>query len=248
MPGTLKVVRFAEDDIYYSPAPSTPSPAYSFSSLPSSTGPLTPPPLHHHYAPLPPVKDSPEYPSHYPPHPVKDAAAYSSFSPYSPHLALGPVRIHPALGFQSNPSFFWDVARHPSTSRTPLSSVVLAAPATNPPLPTLTIISPYFPWSITITSSSPSHSPGVPAFVTVADVLSTLHHTLRLPVRQAEYDKLPTMEAKHCVNNAYQARCRGSEEEARKGVRRVDFLGGRRTFLGLSSSRAGPSVWVLNVT
>ena len=74
-----------------------------------------------------------------------------------------------------------------------------------------------------------------------------LHRTLRLPVRQAEYNKLPSLEAKRRVDDAYQARCITSEEQ-RKGVKRVDFLGRHRTFMGLSSSAAGPNVWVLNVS
>jgi hypothetical protein len=228
MPGKLKVVRFADDDVYYSPAPSTPSPTYSSSSLPSSGGPFTPQHTTYYSTPLPPVSEL--YPS----------------------PARGPVRIHPALGFAAHPTYAWDVTYHPTTTRTPLPANVLAEPATNPPLPSITIISPYLPWSIAITPSASQHKlntiSGTPAYVTVADVLSTLYRALRLAVRQAEYDKLPSLEAKHSVNEAYQARCRGSEQELRKGVKRVDFLGTRKKFMGLSSSRAGPNVWVLNVS
>ena len=78
-------------------------------------------------------------------------------------------------------------------------------------------------------------------------MLDTLYHRLRLPVLMAEFDKLPSRDAQHCVVVAYETRCSGNETEARKGVKRVDFLGERRTFLGLSSSRMGPNVWVLNV-
>ncbi|KAG1794303.1 uncharacterized protein BJ212DRAFT_1530893, partial [Suillus subaureus] len=36
-------------------------------------------------------------------------------------------------------------------------------------------------------------------------------------------------------------------EEQRKGLKRVDFLMGCTTFMGLSSTKLGPDVWVLNL-
>jgi hypothetical protein len=124
---------------------------------------------------------------------------------------------------------------------------VLAQPATIPPLSSLTLIADNFPWMISIptaTSSDPC--------VTVIDVLCTLHRTLRLPVTESEFGSLPTQEDKVRVKEAYEDRYRAiaepraREEEAKKGVKRVDFLRGRK-FLGLSSTNIGPDFWVINV-
>jgi len=230
MPG--KHVRFADTNTYHS---SPPIPLFSDSPLPSPSDLMTPPPLKHvgspySYTPLPPVQ---------------------GHSPSKAPMALGPVRIHAALGYAPHPTFAWDMVNHPSSSHTPLPARILAEPATSPPLPSLTIISPHLPWSIIV---QPSQSPksnswagGPAAFVTVADVLSTLYRALRLSVLPAEYSQLPSHEAKDKVNYAYQVRTQGSAE-ARKGVKRVDFLGVRKTFLGLSSTHRGPDIWMLNVT
>jgi hypothetical protein len=222
MPG--KHVRFAlTNDVYLSPAPPTPSPSFSISSLPS-TEPLTPSPLSHFgYAPLPPT-------------PAK--------------LAVGPVRVNPVVGYSLHPPFAWNISRHPLSPNTLLPSHVLAEPATNPPLASITIKSVHIPWSITVTPVPPSHKPNgfAASFVTVEDVLLTLYRALRLPVRPLEFENLPSHDARYHVNNAYRARTYGNPEETAKGLKRIDFFGIHQSFLGLSSTPHGPDVWLLNVT
>jgi len=228
-----KHVRFSEVDKYYSPSP---SPTFITTSLPSS--PESPTFNHigspYAYTPLPPINGQ-------------------------LHPSLGPVRVNAILGFAPRPTFDWDLSLHPSSLHTPLPAQVLAKAATNPPLPSLTIISHHLPWSITVkpssstsSSSSPSHKPihartSAP-YVTVADVLATLYRALRLPVLPAEYANLPSHKAKHGVCAAYHSRTHDSVEEAGKGVKRVDFLESHTSFLGLSSTTCGPDVWLLNVT
>jgi hypothetical protein len=96
-------------------------------------------------------------------------------------------------------------------------------------------------------------SPVPDAFITVADVLATLHRALRLAVHPNEYNALPSHEDKHKVNAAYEHRYlriadpAAHEEEKRKGVKRVDFLMGRTRFLGLSRTTEGPGIWALNL-
>jgi hypothetical protein len=59
---------------------------------------------------------------------------------------------------------------------------------------------------------------------------------------------------RRCVDNAYFRRCEllADEEErtmeALQGVKRVDFLGGKTRFLGLSGPVEGEHVWELNVS
>jgi hypothetical protein len=117
----------------------------------------------------------------------------------------------------------------------------------------MTIISELLPWSIVVTPSSPKPD----ACVTVADVITTLHRTLRLAVHPDEFNALPSHEAKYRVNAAYESRYKrmasvdptGFEEEKRKGVKRVDFFMGRTMFLGLSPCVSmGPNVWMINVS
>jgi len=98
----------------------------------------------------------------------------------------------------------------------------------------------------------PIHSsPHPDPFVTVADVLKTLYTALRLAVTPAEYDALPSREAKFRVVAAYENRCRKSgnayDEEKRKGVKRIDFLMGRNMFAGLTAISGQRDTWLLHV-
>lgn len=98
------------------------------------------------------------------------------------------------------------------------------------------------------------------AYVTVDDVLEAIYRTLRANVTHEEYAALPTERDIHSVASAYEERyrrVRGEreyQEEKRRGVRRVDYLMGRTTFMGLSVNgkgtrrrgRDGDMVCVLN--
>ncbi|KAH7920074.1 hypothetical protein BV22DRAFT_1021899 [Leucogyrophana mollusca] len=217
MPG--KHVRFNEENIFYSPAPATPSPSHSDCSLPSSSGPRTPP--QKVYSPLP----------------------------------TGPVVIHPLLAFDPRiPPINYDVSFPPNTlspnirsSPSALPPHVLAEPATNPPMATLTLINDVLPWTLTVQANSSS-------YVAVIDVLDAVYRFLRLTVSKPEYKALPSQEAKDLVSVAFSKRCHRAptaetyEDEKQKGVKRVDFLVGHHKFMGLSSTKRGPDVWVLNLS
>jgi len=112
-------------------------------------------------------------------------------------------------------------------------------------------VSNYLPWTLIVV---PIHaSPHPHPYVTVADVLKTLYTALRLAVTPAEYDALPSIEAKFRVVAAYENRCRMSgggntyDEEKRKGVKRIDFLMGRNQFAGLSVIPAQTDTLLLHV-
>ncbi|KAH7908536.1 hypothetical protein BJ138DRAFT_1174138 [Hygrophoropsis aurantiaca] len=227
MPG--KHVRFADENTFYSPAPSTPSPSHSISSLPSSSGPLTPP--------------QNEFKLLYSPSKI----------PASP-LPSGFVAIHPLLAFdpfvQPTP---YILAQPPHTIK---YTSALAESATTPPLPRLTLLSPALPWALVIDANTDADgkvgAKGM-GFVTVWQVLEALYRFLRRPVTTAEYASLPSDVARAHVGEAFHARwssVRGkdeSREEYSKGVKRVDFLMEKLRFMGLSCTKQGPDVWTLNV-
>ncbi|KAG2034089.1 hypothetical protein BDR03DRAFT_965796 [Suillus americanus] len=218
MPG--KHVRFNEENIFYSPTPSdsTPSPTTSESSLPSSTGPITPPQLRELF------------------------------------MRLGPVNIHPILAY--HPYVFpinYNVSYPPNTasaniraSPINLDSYCLAEPATNPPIPVLTLQNDFLPWRCEIRATT-SHC------VTVEDVLTQLYRFLRIPGTREEYKAAPNQHVRDTIAETYHNRCLRTSsaeayaEEQRKGLKRVDFLMGRTTFMGLSSTKLGPDAWVLNL-
>jgi hypothetical protein len=212
----------------------TPSPSFSTYSPSPSPYPLIPPPLDYFrspYAcsPLPPVSEPFSKPT---------------------TTTVGPVRVNPILGLAHRPAIQWDFTL-PLTSITTadhqrLSSRILSEPATSPPRSSLTIISQHLPKEIAI-YASPLNSG---AYVTVEDVLITLHRALRLPVTPGQLDMLPSRHARRIVSAAYESRIRNKRifEGMDTGVKRVDCLMGRNRFMGLSSTRVGPGTWALNVS
>jgi hypothetical protein len=218
MPGIRKQVHFA-DNTY----PPTPPSTYSHSSsLPSSDGPVTPPSMNYYGSP----------------HARAPLPSVAS-------------RIHGALSVATfSANIFYDVSWPPSTAQLhpSISPHVLSEPATQPPLPCMTIIHRHLPWTIRVV---PTHKPGT--HVTIADVLDAIFHTLRLTATEAEYRKIPTQERQQRVESAYRRRYKRIsdpsqyEKEKGRGVRRVDFLAESNIFVGLSSTSRGPDVWELNV-
>ncbi|KZT07068.1 uncharacterized protein LAESUDRAFT_699456 [Laetiporus sulphureus 93-53] len=239
MPSTTKRVHF---DL----PTATPSPSFSDTSLPSSAGPNTPPQF----------AQSPLYPVQQ----FLDSPASFASVPY----ASAHVRIHPAL-VTPNAALIWDMVQHPAaaydpSTAQPLPPALLAAPATQPPLPSLTIICDLLPWSITVTPAPASALSPRPQCITVGDVLGTVYRTLRLAVSDVELNYLPH-EVRERVHAAYHTRCRIAPDERTrmieksKGVKRVDFLMEARRFVGLAIVMGGPplkgkglgEVWSLQV-
>ena len=105
----------------------------------------------------------------------------------------------------------------------------------------------YLPYSIVVLPSQPY------AFVTVSDVLRTLHCTLSLSVTTDELDELPSEGVRSQVKAVYERRVqahpdwRTREMERRRGIRRIDLLLGRTRFLGLSIVGMRGDVVVLDV-
>ncbi|KAJ7734127.1 hypothetical protein B0H16DRAFT_1578370 [Mycena metata] len=249
-----KTVHFSSTNITYSPLPWSPSPGASTSSLPPSpTIPTRPLPqesleetavveanrqeasskaLLHHSTPI----------------------LYSLWSStplfrLSPQREYSRIQIHSLLSCVpfTPPNVHYDFSRPLHTINPQLTPLFLN-PATYPPLPVLTVICRHIAWPMTVAPSLPT------GFVSVLDVFTSVYTSLRLAVRWAEYNALPSAEARRGVDDAYFARCRLVEDkdergiERLKGVKRVDFLLGRTRFAGLSGPLEAAHVWELNVS
>jgi len=109
----------------------------------------------------------------------------------------------------------------------------------------MTLVIEHFPWRLVI--------PPTKHYVSVRDLLEALYCFLRHPVLPSEYNSLPSQALKDAVSIAFHNRIRGApskeaaDEQYQKGVKRVDFLRGRTRFMGLSSTKVGPDVWLLNL-
>jgi hypothetical protein len=127
-----------------------------------------------------------------------------------------------------------------------LSSAGFREPAVYPPQPTISLTTPYLPWSIAVPASNGE-------YVTVADVLNTIYHTLRVNATSAEFQTLRTDQLKHRVSAAYTLRCqrlrghRSYAQEKVEGVKRVDFLMGYTKFQGIAPT-AVPDVWQIVIS
>lgn len=168
------------------------------------------------------------------------------------------MHISRLLGFSTMPAIIYDISRHPSSitlpHNQPLDVAAFAESATFPPSLSLTLVSDLLPWAVIIAPTSPIPD----AYVTVSDVITTLHRVLRLAVHPDEFNALPSHDVKYKVNMAYESRYKrlkdvdpkGFEEEKKKGVKRVDFLMDKTIFMGLSPCvpTSSLNVWMVNVS
>ncbi|KAJ7761818.1 hypothetical protein B0H16DRAFT_1530633 [Mycena metata] len=220
-------VRFSTvNEIYSLPPPLLLSPAASSSA--SSLGPLTPPPLPHIGFAVP--------------------APQMSKKPSSNPSGMNRT-AHNLLALSTSPILRYDVAQHPSTISTHHPGVASSAflePAVFPPQATITLVTPHLPWSIPVSALNGS-------YVTVGDMLLTLHRALQMNSTTAEFNMLRTEKLMRRVSRAYTQRYerlrgqRGYAEEKRGGIKRVDFLMGYTSFQGIAPT-ADPSVWRLTIS
>ena len=181
----------------------------------------------------------------------------SSGGPRTPVSAAGSIisgnvlaKIHPLLAItQPSPMLKYDVSQPPATiiPNVAVPPHALNELATSPPIPSMVIRCSHLPWTITIVPTNTK-------YVTVRDVFDGIYRSLRLAVLEAEFQCLPSAVARYSVNNAYTRRYKrlvdpkAHELEKTKGLKRVDFLGERTRFTGLSSTMEGPHVWFLSVS
>ncbi|KAJ3786097.1 hypothetical protein GGU10DRAFT_352808 [Lentinula aff. detonsa] len=104
--------------------------------------------------------------------------------------------------------------------------------ATNPPLPSINLIHPALPWSITVHATV--------TFVTVSDVLSAICQSLQLPLHEEYWS--------FCVGlgNGYRA----NPERHGRTLKRLHLLQGKTIFAGLYRTAAevvlGGDIWRMN--
>jgi len=219
-----KTVRFAYKNAFYSPQ-------NPVSSLPAVSTPITPPSTGYGLpGPSP-------YPLSYPP----------QAQPATSVKYAGPIHAHRLL---DTSAVTYDLMEHPSVIMTrnnySLSTPTLREQATTPPLPFLTITSIHLPWVIKVYASN-----GV--YVTLEDIFDSIYRTLRTNITNAEFNMFSTQDDRRRATRAYEKRyrrlgnTRAYEEEKRGGMKRVDFLMGHTTFLGISNSSRRPDEWQLRV-
>lgn len=222
-------VRFSLANTFHSPPPQPPrlmSPASSSSASP--LGPLTPPPA-----------------------PYVGYAGAEQFglrksyngSPAARRRAHSLISTCPELPLR------YDLSLYPPTLSThyaDLSSAIFLESAVYPPQPAITLTTPYLPWSII----APASNTG---YVTIADVLNAIYHTLRVNVTQGEFEALRTDKLMRRVSAAYKQRCErlrghhGYAQARAEGVKRVDFLMGYTEFQGIAPT-AAPDVWQVAIS
>jgi hypothetical protein len=106
----------------------------------------------------------------------------------------------------------------------------LSKPATNPPIFQLRVICPSIPhWPIKFQPNVERLPPsGKLSPITLGDILARIYYCMNLPIREADWNRLPEG-YKPAVVNAFHKRCKLSgaavKEETSKGVKRIDFCG-----------------------
>ena len=163
----------------------------------------------------------------------------------SPSPLNSGLYIHPALAV---PNLLYDMRSRPSESNPRLSSAVFTTPASSPPLPSLKLHVHDLPWLFTV---QPDASRSL-VVVTVQDVLLAIYFHLRAAVKGSEYNAM-SKSKKAEIFRTFERRVSSDEGQRRKGLRRVDFLGGRFRAQGLRVQelvRPQPkdSVWDVIVT
>jgi len=171
-----------------------------------------------------------------------------------------PTRIHPLLLEGAHSSMCYDVTfapshvtvYHPSTN-VGVSSRLRAESAVEPPTSKLVVTSDRFPWEIVVragsaTSSSTPSAAGAldlyPSYVTVQDVLWSLHTALHHPLTRSEWDSLGSSaggisKAQSKVSRAYEDRCMLMAGGWNLGAKRVDWLHKRTVFAGFRAPLSG---------
>ncbi|KAJ6612326.1 hypothetical protein B0H10DRAFT_2052495 [Mycena sp. CBHHK59/15] len=137
------------------------------------------------------------------------------------------ARAHSLVAFTNAPLLKYDISLHPSTVSTHYLEFY-------PPRPTLSLISPHLPWTITVSASNGR-------YVTVSDVLNSVHRSLRRNKLMRRATAAYTQRYSRLKGH------RGYMEEKSQGVKRVDFLMGCTKFQGISPTAGGVDIWQLNV-
>lgn len=179
---------------------------------------------------------------------------------------MGKSQLHLILEFRSPAPVYWDLRQEPSFLRLnhenrPCTFIELGESATDPPSDRMEIIHPDLPWVIFIDAPTPAKletqtyfpatdlsqwatapPPTLPHLITISHMLWSTYTQLRAPIVDADFyaDDLK-QDDRERISNAWRERCKGNEQEARNGVRRVDYFGEKFILEGFAKKRDG--VW-----
>ncbi|EIM89185.1 uncharacterized protein STEHIDRAFT_167070 [Stereum hirsutum FP-91666 SS1] len=147
-------------------------------------------------------------------------------SPQRPGVPLA----HPLLVASSQPPIYFDLKRPPTELR--LAPQTLNEPASHPPSSYITLVIPGLIWTIEIPSART---------VTVNDILRALYEKLQRPADRREYDA-HSQPVQQIASSTFAARRRTSGD----GLKRIDFLGPKTRFAGMSRIQDGSDRWVVH--
>lgn len=155
-----------------------------------------------------------------------------------------PIRrtLHPLLLYLPNqPPVYHDLRDHPlaleyidfRNLQRDHNDIDFAQLVLQPSSPFMRLFHPRLPWYIDIQQSHPNG-------VTVYDVFSQMNQQLHLPIQGKHYWTEDLGESdRSSISAAYQARCKGDPRQITTGVLRVDFLGKKPIFEGLTRGSKG---------
>lgn len=147
-------------------------------------------------------------------------------SPQRPGVPLA----HPLLVASSQPPIYFDLKRPPTELR--LAPQTLNEPASHPPSSYITLVIPGLIWTIEIPSART---------VTVNDILRALYEKLQRPADKREYDA-HSQPVQQITSSTFAARRRTPGD----GLKRIDFLGPKTRFAGMSRIQDGSDRWVVH--
>ena len=140
----------------------------------------------------------------------------------------------------------WDIRYSPaslllSPENRPYTYLELQEPATSPPTTTMHLTHPLLPWWIEVTSHS---APG--SIISISHLLTQVYYELQRQVMESDYwNEGMSEEDRRLIDRAWRHRCAGDIEEARRGIRRVDFLLDEFIFMGIT--KRGEGEWELKI-
>ena len=168
--------------------------------------------------------------------------SYVRSSRHRPKLFKRSIRIHVFLSISCPPAVRYSLVNHPESIMTRHAGMrrrILSESAFDPPLPFVTLCLPPFMSPILVAASNGQ-------FVTVSDILLSMHAYFRRNVSEREYHSLSS-KFQQKVSEAFYLRCGTREALYRQGLKRIDLLTGRSKFQGISASSRDSTIWLVNV-
>ncbi|KAJ7624903.1 hypothetical protein FB45DRAFT_751174 [Roridomyces roridus] len=188
-------------------------------------------------------------PPHLLPCPPERALKCIPLPPQVPGITT--VLLHPALAASGAHLRGVDFASSAAQIQRAVGRRVSDELATQPALPSLTVLFPRLPWAITVHGQW-SSSGRVLRCVTVSDVLSAIHRALLLLVDEGQLDTEVaglgmTQSGAQCPRGGHGRAGLPLTSGDGQGMTRLDLLQGKTSFRGLSPSEMGCDVWILEV-